>query len=642
MSDFFGNLQGGGIRLPEARINEGGMLPPLNTTGYKNGMDGTADARINSASSLLGDVTPYAYGKSDRLTTQTAYLNTPHNIQKIIPQIMLPDCTEASVEHTFLLPHAVSDGDIAYAMRFVTRPARDRFLLDVHTYIRQGAAGAVDYICNITTVNYLLRGLQVRRTNPSWDHFATALGSDVDGAYKELQGLLQSDSHSSSEESKLHIQALRSKLAVSIFRDVCRPMGVVIGSDKQGGQHQGSNKAVTFPVDFVATVSIDGRNENLCNFWKCCDVNSGDPLLLSLAPYNTNSLKNTYNLNNHKYSVHKEFVKAFTGDVYQVLPITQHKLYSNSENAIKIIEQGYWHFAMSQKMHRMRNEFGSVTDIEQYHRGGLLQVTISPHFVRQLDIETSASEHTKPVATKFSTESTKMEKNEKVIQNRPIFMQNESHSKRKLEAASLKSYGSSKPSDDLKRTKSSFNPNQLSKSSFNPNQSSKSSFNPNQLSKSSFNPNQLSKTSFNPNQVSMSSFNPSQESMARFSSNTISKASFIPNQVSTASFECNTSSESNIGSKTAKLLETYSHDQPASSDIGFTYVNEKDEIVKDKNLKVVEKEKNLTANSASTPITSTPIKSTPITSAVPKGRIKATRIAADPSIADTSQKGTRL
>jgi hypothetical protein len=50
----------------------------------------TADARINYNSSLLGDLTPYAYGKPGYLSSQSAYLNIPHKVQKIVPVVYLP------------------------------------------------------------------------------------------------------------------------------------------------------------------------------------------------------------------------------------------------------------------------------------------------------------------------------------------------------------------------------------------------------------------------------------------------------------------------------------------------------------------------------------------------------------------------
>ena len=47
-----------------------------------------------------------------------------------------------------------------------------------------------------------------------------------------------------------------------------------------GGQHQGSNAPVLWPVDFVTAMVIDGKVINLVNFWKHDDINAGDDLML--------------------------------------------------------------------------------------------------------------------------------------------------------------------------------------------------------------------------------------------------------------------------------------------------------------------------------------------------------------------------
>eukprot|EP00960_Hanusia_phi_P014940 441961-Hanusia_phi.AAC.1 len=91
MGDFFGGL--GAPRMPEVVMNAG-PLPPLDGGGLPYGMDGTPDARINYNNALLGDITPYVYGDSARITTQTSYLNVPYRIQKIVPELFLPSMNE--------------------------------------------------------------------------------------------------------------------------------------------------------------------------------------------------------------------------------------------------------------------------------------------------------------------------------------------------------------------------------------------------------------------------------------------------------------------------------------------------------------------------------------------------------------------
>ena len=136
MSDFFSNLYGG-IRQPDVVMN-GGPLPPNSTAGskYPEGFNGTPDARIDYASSLLGDVDPYAYGEANRLSTQTAFLNVPHRTQRIIPSLNLPEAQLWNSGGSFFtLSHQVDDGDIAFVIRAMFSPYE--LVTDKKKYNRQ-------------------------------------------------------------------------------------------------------------------------------------------------------------------------------------------------------------------------------------------------------------------------------------------------------------------------------------------------------------------------------------------------------------------------------------------------------------------------------------------------------------------------
>ena len=90
MSSFFAGAWQN-IHQPEIIINgPSGALPPSDTGGLGHGMNAVADARINYNSTLFGDLTPYAYGKPGRLSSQTAYLAIPHMLQKVVPVLSVP------------------------------------------------------------------------------------------------------------------------------------------------------------------------------------------------------------------------------------------------------------------------------------------------------------------------------------------------------------------------------------------------------------------------------------------------------------------------------------------------------------------------------------------------------------------------
>lgn len=117
MSDFFAGIYSG-IKDPDVVMN-GGPLPPTSTAGMPHGFDGTPDGRIDFASTLLGDLQPYAYGEPARLSTQAAYLNIPHAVTRIIPQINLPN---PIIDHNcdfITVSHQVDDGDMAFVVRAI-------------------------------------------------------------------------------------------------------------------------------------------------------------------------------------------------------------------------------------------------------------------------------------------------------------------------------------------------------------------------------------------------------------------------------------------------------------------------------------------------------------------------------------------
>jgi hypothetical protein len=57
----------------------------------------------------------------------------------------------------------------------------------------------------------------------------------------------------------LKLRTMRRKLVDYLIKHVIKPFGIPKGSEKQGGQHQGSNSPVTWPVDFVTAMLIDGK-----------------------------------------------------------------------------------------------------------------------------------------------------------------------------------------------------------------------------------------------------------------------------------------------------------------------------------------------------------------------------------------------
>ena len=279
MSDFFANLRSG-IQFPQVVMNQG-PLPGMG--GLPRPLHDTADGRINYNSALLGDLTPYAYGEPGYLSSQTAYLNIPHKIQKIVPQVFLP---EARLLHSDILglSHPVDDGDLAFTLRL---DRNSLFCTGTRTGTRRMATGtAIDPLINLATVNYILAGLQMEAFNRDG-----AMGHSM---WREL--LQNLDPHRFKD--KVHSANCVVSLddIIHLVKHCIRPFGIVRGSEKQGGQNEATPSPATWPVCFVASVTLDGKESNVMNLWHHLDFSAGEDLVLclKLMPLRTYTLNHYY------------------------------------------------------------------------------------------------------------------------------------------------------------------------------------------------------------------------------------------------------------------------------------------------------------------------------------------------------------
>ena len=255
MADFFSGVYG--ARFPDVVMNQG---PLPGTGGLPNPLHDTVDGRINYNSTLLGDLEPYAYGEPGYQSSQNAYLNIPHRIQKIVPCLYLP---EPHDNKSFTLNHPIDDGDISFTMR-LDRNSEVCSGLSNRSMLRAGLGTAIDPMINLCTLNYILAGVQICTQIPAirqkWDNLLNHLDKKRFAApraydYSDIK---------------------------HIVRNLVRPFGVAHGSEKQGGQHEGTMSAVQWPVSFVISLILDGKDANLVNIWNYHDVEAGNDLVLRL------------------------------------------------------------------------------------------------------------------------------------------------------------------------------------------------------------------------------------------------------------------------------------------------------------------------------------------------------------------------
>lgn len=273
MSDFFGGLRTG-IKMPEVVWNQG---PLPSAGGLPAPLHEMPDARINYNSSLLGDLTPYAYGEPGYLSSQSSYLNIPHKIPKIVPVVYLPEAKAGATEF-FDLTHPVDDGDVAFVLR-LNRSSLFCTGLRNGDMRRAGLGTAIDPLVNLPTFNYILSGLQLGMNN------------DGGNLWKELFHNL--DPSRFRKERDYSKDAANLDDVIHIVRHCIKPFGIVRGSEKQGGQDQATLAPATWPVSFIVSLTIDGKESNVLNIWHHRDLSAGDDLVLRLKlmpvrPYTLN------------------------------------------------------------------------------------------------------------------------------------------------------------------------------------------------------------------------------------------------------------------------------------------------------------------------------------------------------------------
>ena len=262
MSDFFSGIQG--ARFPDV-VKNSGPLPPAN--GLPAPLHDTPDGRINYGSTLLGDLNPYAYGEPGTMSSQQGYQNHPHRMHKCIPPIYLPEPNGGEV---FPLSHPVDDSDVAFCVKL---DKRSIFASKGYHGVKKGPE-AFDNFINLSTLNYILAGLQLCAT----PGLARGLIPPTE-PYKTWGNLLIS-------LDPVRFQTPRTALYLSdivhiVQKRIC-PFGIVRGSEKQGGQNEMGYSAATWPVGFIAAMVIDGKDRNLNNYWHHMAIDAGDDLVFRL------------------------------------------------------------------------------------------------------------------------------------------------------------------------------------------------------------------------------------------------------------------------------------------------------------------------------------------------------------------------
>lgn len=363
MSGFFDGLTNGNIRMPDSQWNVG-PLPSME--GGPAGSDGTADGRYNFNDSLLSGITPYAYGQAARTGSDRNYQQIPHRSQQIIPLLHLPHANE-KVSELVPVSHSVDMGDVA----FIVGTSRVQGILfdrahQMDTLIANSELPSRNAFVNLATANYLLAGLQrleakeynlVTRHPSAWQRLADDLNYNPSAPDKRREML-------------------------KLFRTGFVPFGICAGSEDQGGQHETGLAPVQAAVNHVTTMTVDGQNRDLVNFWRADSLDCGDDLIYRLEYLPTQQ----YTLNHYyKGVVHQSFSKEqycwqIRPDVFRMCGNVSSSLYPWPYDYRL---HGYWRVGRMFH-HRLKNDLptNNYADDTLFLQGALLHINFAPVFVQ--------------------------------------------------------------------------------------------------------------------------------------------------------------------------------------------------------------------------------------------------------------------
>ena len=373
MSDFFANV--GGFRMPDVRMNQG---PLPSVVGGPVGTDGTPDGVINGTNRLLSGITPYAYGESARMGSDSNYQQIPHRVQYIVPPLYLPSQNSETV---YRVCHVVDNGDLAFVLN-----TRGRQWFGTGDTVMNIGPGTLPVFGNLEVVNYILACLQLAPTNAQNAGGAGGAGANGKRSWTKIREHLWSgmfnEEYLDTDKNYVHHMF---KMVMYTVENLLKPHGICAGSEYQGGQHEESWAPVQAAVNYTTTMTVDGQNRDLVNYWHEQCVYAGDRLLLRLML--TPNMEKEWTREYQLTSYHERPISGTvtTNRAYWqlepwILNAEDHKTVSENMRRYDYHMTGYWHIAQSfQGRHGSGLHRGLRFKVPP---GAPLQVTFAPMFMR--------------------------------------------------------------------------------------------------------------------------------------------------------------------------------------------------------------------------------------------------------------------
>ena len=362
MSELFANL--GGFRQPDVRMNQG---PLPSVAGGPTGSNGSVDGVINGTGALLGGITPYAYGESARAGSDSNYQQVPHRVQYIVMPLHLPAQNGLS---THKVSHVVDNGDLAFVLN-----TRGRQWFGPGDNVLSAGPVSLPLFANLEVVNYILACMQLAPV--------VATGAPGKRSWAAIRGHLwkqafdEKKCRGDAQERAEHLFECVQYTLQNLFK----PHGICAGSEKQGGQHEETWAPVQAAVNYTTTMTVDGQNRDLINYWHSMHICAGDRLILRLEPRNEKGAKNQPK-EFHLTSYYKRPVHATIAADKLYWQVVPHILHADAPLAAgeelpwhDYRLAGHWHIAQSFQGRRGFDNGAAA------HKGAPLQVTFAPMFV---------------------------------------------------------------------------------------------------------------------------------------------------------------------------------------------------------------------------------------------------------------------
>jgi hypothetical protein len=356
MASLFSQLSG--FQFPDVLMNSG---PLPSTVGGPAGSDGSIDGVINGTSALLENISPYAIGKSARTGSDRNYQQIPHRFQYIIPKLYLQSFYHGK-DKPIPVSHAVDQGDIAFLLY-----GDERSWFTSKEQFRSKAPPCA--FAGIEVVNYILLCIQASG-HADWER-ATKDLLKYDTFREALKRRREKTGHQPFDD--LHIFHAMRMLVQQFFV----PHGICAGSEHQGGQHEhDGGHPVQAAVNFVTTMTVDGKNVDLVNYWHGKSVLAGDELIFRLELQEIPKSK-TFALSSYYKQPVSETVKlenAARPHYWQLVPdILRSKEPFNAQSEWHDHRaQGYWRVAQTFQTRAENSSANAFT------RGLPIEVTFAP------------------------------------------------------------------------------------------------------------------------------------------------------------------------------------------------------------------------------------------------------------------------